>query len=263
MLTFPARGSPDRRIRTAALDSLRTFLPAQAAAKLSPLDLLKLWKGLFVSLWMCDRPVPQQNLCADLAGLIEILPRDAVVPWLRGFWATMAREWTTGIDVHRMNKFLLLVRRVLEKSLRWMRRGGQEKKGDVWDAQRTDQILGLLEEWPFAGEDEVPRDTAGDPYTVPSGLRIHILDIWVDEAEKAGLLEEDDEQAKDIMGRISALVDALERNTTSTAVRIRAKESLEDDRLPGNQGKSKGEDDSDEEMVAGDEDKGSWDGFDD
>ena len=224
--------------------------------------MLKMWKGLFVSLWMCDRPIPQQNLCAELAGLLDVLPRAAVVPWLRGFWATMAREWTTGIDVHRMNKFLLLVRRVVEKSFRWMGTGGKGKKGEAWDQERTDQILGLLREWPLSPEQEVPRDTAGDPYIVPSGLRIHVLDIWVDEAEKAGLLEEGDEQAKDIVGRIAAMVDALERQTTSASVRIRAKESLEDDRLPGKQTQSVPGDDNDEEIPDA-KDSNSWDGFDD
>ncbi len=209
---------------------------------------------------MCDRPIPQQNLCIDLAGLIEVLPRDAVVPWLRGFWATMAREWTTGIDVHRMNKFLLLVRRVLEASLRWIKlptQGG--KQTGAWDERKADQIVALLREWPFAPDGEVPRDSDGDPYTIPAGLRIHVLDVWVDEAEKAGLLEDDDKEAAEIVHRISGLVDELEQHTPSTAVRVRAKESLGDERLPGNKAKDGAE--QDEQMADGDDD--SWDGFDD
>ena len=234
--------------------------------------MLKLWKGLFYALWMCDRAVPQQTLCAELADLIFVLPREAVVPWLRGFWATMAREWT-GIDVLRMEKFLLLVRRVVGAGFKWMRKGsgeeGKKKKGaegGVWEQSKVDDVMGLLGEWPFALEDEALVDPAAEgeeqiSQAIPAGLRLHVLDVWVDEAEKVGLLEEGDEEASKIIQRISELVDALEQATTRPGVRLRSKESLADERLPGNR-KASGDSDEDEDMDdAGD--NGSWDGFED
>ena len=244
------------------------------ASALSPLDVLKLWKGLFYALWMCDRPLPQQALAQDLADLVYVLPTPArggdnggeevvvVAAWLRGFWATMAREWT-GIDVLRMDKFLLLVRRVLGASLAWMRvadgeeagrtkkrrSGGEEKtRKSRWDGKRVDAVIGVLGEFPFVLEEdaktsrqqeggESEEKKKGDELTprfVPVGLKLHALDIWVDEAEKVGLLEDEDEEAKDIVRRITELVDELEKGTTSPAVRIRSKQSLLDDRLPFN-----------------------------
>lgn len=261
----------DRKLRTKSLESLRNFLSArQVASTLSPLDVLKLWKGLFYALWMCDRPLPQQALAQDLADLVYVLPDreggEVVAAWLRGFWATMAREWT-GIDVLRLDKFLLLVRRVLGASLAWMkvreeegtqkkrRSSGKEKKTSRWDKKKVDAVLGVLGDYPFAleedakprGEEEVEeeaekkghgahetQDAVLTPKYVPVGLKLHALDIWVDEAEKVGLLEEDDEEAKDIMRRITEMVDELEKGTTSPAVRIRSKQSLLDDRLPFN-----------------------------
>jgi ribosomal RNA-processing protein 1 len=245
------------------------------ARSLSELDILKLWKGLFYALWMCDRPLPQQALAQDLADLIYVLPQqgdggeEVVAAWLRGFWATMAREWT-GIDVLRMDKFLLLVRRVLGASLGWMKvveeegekekkqkkrkSSGEEKKSGSsrWDGKKVDAVLGVLADYLFVLEEDAKtsrrqEDEEEDgekakgggsdaltPMFVPVGLKLHALDIWVDEAEKVGLLEEEDEEAKDIMRRITAIVDELERGTTSPAVRIRAKQSLLDDRLPFN-----------------------------
>jgi ribosomal RNA-processing protein 1 len=248
---------------------------------------LKLWKGLFYALWMCDRAVPQQALCADLAGLVHILPDPTVVPWLRGFWATMAREWS-GIDVLRLDKFLLLVRRVLGATLLWMRvrdddrgreedkekpqgkgkskdNGGKKAKQAVsrWDPKKVDDIVGLFGEWPFvledearAGkeaqerEDEAREDEDEDeenrkqnkvddkeslsPHYVPVGLKLHVLDIWVDEAERVGLLEVEDDTAQDIVRRITELVNKLEKGTLSMAIRMRSKQSLLDDRLPWN-----------------------------
>lgn len=237
--------------------------------------MLKLWKGLFYALWMCDRAVPQQNLCDELAGLVHVVPREAVVPWLHGFWATMAREWT-GIDVLRMDKFLLLVRRVVGAGFGWMRMGGgggetnrerQLEDGDkkkTWDEGRVDDVVGLLGHWPFALEDEarIEQGTERDgpiPQKIPAGLRLHVLDIWVDEAEKAGLLEDGDDEAGRIVQRISDQIDALEQATTSPAVRIRSKESLADERLPGNRSLD-GEREGAREAQG---DSGSWDGFDD
>ncbi|KAK3902078.1 nucleolar protein,Nop52-domain-containing protein [Staphylotrichum tortipilum] len=267
--------SSDRKIRTSALSSLQSFLSArQVASALTPLDTLKLWKGLFYALWMCDRAIPQQNLCNELADLVFVLPREAVVPWLRGFWATMSREWT-GIDVLRMEKFLLLVRRVVGASFKWMRKGsggaGGGKKGKTggsdWDASKVDEMVGLLGEWPFALEEEARIENIAEEdgqidQKIPAGLRLHVLDVWVDEAGKAGLLEDGDDEAKHIIQRISDQVDALEDATTSPAVRARSKESLADDRLPGNRKPGHGDlEDKNVEDAPGD--GGDWDGFDD
>lgn len=311
--THQRRPRPDRKTRTAALTSLRTFLGAKhIATALTTLDVLKLWKGLFYALWMCDRPLPQQQLCADLSsGLLlgGVFPENddgAVVrAWLRGFWATMAREWTTGIDVLRMEKFLLLVRRMLGASLVWARRrapptgsskkaagarkkraaDGAEKKATAaataeeeqprWDERRVEVVLALLADWPLRPDEET-KDAAGEeeeedgelmPKFVPAGLKLHVLDIWVDEADKAGLIEESEAEAEDeekkkaeegvlpgrvVLERINELVEKLNAETRSTAVRIRSKESLADDRLPWNkkEGGNDGED-------------GEWGGLDD
>ncbi|KAM7207140.1 Nucleolar protein,Nop52 domain containing protein [Naviculisporaceae sp. PSN 640] len=271
--------SSDRKTRTSALASLQHFLSArQVSEALKPLDILKLWKGLFFALWMCDRPIPQQNLCNELADLIYILPRQAVVPWLRGFWSTMSREWT-GIDVLRMEKFLLLVRRMVGASFRWMKaiEGKEASSADApWDAERVNEVLRLLGEWPFALDEEIKSDDEVDktqnqeeqdilaPRKIPVGLKLHVLDIWVDEAEKVGLLEEDDEKARQILERIVDRVDTLEKRTISPAVRVRSKESLADDRLSANKTQQLGSktQDRDTEMEEA-EDGGSWDGFDD
>ncbi|KAL2200215.1 nucleolar protein,Nop52-domain-containing protein [Corynascus similis CBS 632.67] len=272
--------SSDRKIRTSALSSLHAFLSArQVASALTPIDVLKLWKGLFYALWMCDRAIPQQNLCNELAELIHILPREAVATWLRGFWATMAREWT-GIDVLRMEKFLLLVRRVVGAGFKWMRKEGGSAEGKKkgrgdgrsnWDASKVDVIVGLLGEWPLALEEEARIERAVDSegkdsdvsQKIPAGLRLHVLDIWVDEAEKAGLLEDDDTEAKQITQRISDQIDALEEATTSPAVRVRSKESLADNRLFANR-EPGSEPGADESTTKGQgDDGGDWDGFDD
>ena len=88
----------DKRTRDQAVESLRTYL--SSGRKFEPVELLKLWKGLFYCMWMSDRPLTQQRLAIDLAGLVDVLRPEIVVPWLDAFWKTMAREWN-GIDVLR------------------------------------------------------------------------------------------------------------------------------------------------------------------
>jgi ribosomal RNA-processing protein 1 len=88
----------DRKIRDQALDTLRSFM--QHRTSVDQAELLKLWKGLFYCMWMSDKPRTQQQLARDLANLVDIVPKEAVVPFLQAFWRTMAREWM-GIDVLR------------------------------------------------------------------------------------------------------------------------------------------------------------------
>ncbi|KAI2607950.1 hypothetical protein GGR54DRAFT_633099 [Hypoxylon sp. NC1633] len=253
--------SSDRKIRTSALGTLRTYLSAPTTArKLTDLDHMKLWKGLFYSVWMCDRPVPQQNLCAELAALLSILPTPSddegavVIPFLRAFWATLSREWTA-IDVLRMEKYLLLVRRVFGASLAWVGEGKRTRKEARWTGTRAVRLLQLLEEWPL--------ESTGDLAKVPVGLRLHVLDIWVDEVKRLELLEEGGEEGQDnggkeFLDKIRAIVEVQTRSTCKP-VKARAKESLADDRLPWNGATSLDHDAVDNDRNGQD----GWDGFND
>ena len=223
---------------------------------------------------MCDRPIPQQNLCAELAGLIRVLPDDAVGPWLAAFWETIGREWT-GIDVLRLEKFMLLVRRMLGAGLAWVcnvlpaesaagEGGGAQQQGAGGKGEtrkmkngrrRIDILLENLASWPFETGDDLSR--------VPVGLRLHVLDIWVDEAEKLGLLdaEKTGEPGRQFLDRLGLLIEAQTRSTCKP-VRLRAKEMLADDRLPWNADDA-GDDEVGKSAKNSSGDKDSWDGFDD
>ncbi|KAK8131510.1 nucleolar protein-Nop52 [Apiospora sp. TS-2023a] len=245
--------SSERKVRTDALTTLRTFLTASTTTRtLTPLEHLKLWKGLFYALWMADRPIPQQNLCAELSSLLGILPDDAVVPFLRAFWETLSREWTS-IDVLRMEKFMLLVRRVLGASFAWAREGSGKKKSSKKSKNtetRAEAMLALLREWPI--------EETGDLAKVSVGLRLHVLDIWVDEVEKLGMTGEDatEDDAAFLQG-VKAVVET-QIKSPSKPVRARAKEGLSDERLPWNEKTAE-----DEEMGEKDDEDDDFGGFED
>ncbi len=147
----------------------------------------------FLGMWFSDGPRTQQRLAVDLAALLDVMPDDAaVMPFLDAFWKTMAREWN-GIDVLRMNKFLFLVRAYLGASFRYLaRRGGKggggdsgEDDGGAWRASAVRAHNAVLRATPLSAADG----------KVPNGLRYHVLDVFVDELEKAGALEVVDDDA--------------------------------------------------------------------
>jgi len=68
-------GSPEQRIRHAAVLSLNQYLTERSrihsdAVGLSELDLLKLWKGLWYTLYMADRVPVQEELAKKLSELL-------------------------------------------------------------------------------------------------------------------------------------------------------------------------------------------------
>ena len=98
--------------------------------RLAPLEMAKLWKGIFfcssaspspelsttladppylrLGFWMSDKPLVQQALASSLAGLVlDVRPKDrkagrverfrAAMTYLRGFWEATVREWS-GLD---------------------------------------------------------------------------------------------------------------------------------------------------------------------
>ncbi|WYZ35275.1 hypothetical protein EsH8_I_001551 [Colletotrichum jinshuiense] len=235
--------SSDRKLRTQSLTSLQTFLGSHRS--LTHLDALKLWKGLFYAMWMCDRPIPQQNLAAELAGLTACLRNKDVPTWLSAFWETLSRQWTD-IDVLRMEKFLLLVRRTFASGLQWVKDG-------KYAESRAAPLLAVLAEWPFELE--------GDLRKVPIGIRLHGVDLWVDELDRLEMLKEDDDKAVAFAKKVSELVDPLKRSPIKT-VRAKAAEAVEDDRLPWIESKAVEEEADDMDEDEDDEDD-EWGGIDD
>jgi ribosomal RNA-processing protein 1 len=165
-------------------------------------------------MWMSDRPHTQQTLADSLADLVSILPANTVIPFLRAYWQTMQREWTN-IDVLRMEKFLLLTRRYLGATFQVLQEG-------KWEEGLVREHMELVEEIPCNVED----------MRIPNGMRFHVIDIYVDELERVGVLESDEEQV--LQGLLQPLRRLAEKSPTKP-VRTKAKEALGDGRLPGNE----------------------------
>ncbi|KAK4066029.1 uncharacterized protein Triagg1_8338 [Trichoderma aggressivum f. europaeum] len=232
--------SSDRKLRTESLSSLQAFLSSRRS--LTPLDARKLWTGLYYALWMTDRPRPQQALAADLAGLVSGLQPACVEPWLAAFWSVLGVQWPH-IEALRLDKFLLLVRRMFAAHVKVVKENGFQ--GDL-----AEQVLRVFAQWCFDVEDE---------NKVALGLRLHVLDVWVDELEREGALVED-EHARAFVNKVGALVESLKRCPVKS-VRQRALDSYDDERLPWVEKKEEEEDDEEMDGEEGAEDA-EWGGID-
>ncbi|KAG6007708.1 hypothetical protein E4U21_005669 [Claviceps maximensis] len=250
--------SSDRKLRTQSLTAIQSFLSTKSSLSLP--EALKLWTGLYYALWMTDRPRPQQALATELASLSFSLPSSSQAAFLRAFWQILSRQWTH-IDALRMDKFLLLVRRVFAAHLRCARENN-------WQGKQVDVVLEILEHECF----DVQERGGGGATGVALGLRLHVLDLWVDEMEREGAVgekramqsEEDEASRAEFVQRIGHVVDGLRRSPVRS-VRARAEESYMDARLPwgkktasseleDGESESEGDDDDDEDGWGGIED---------
>ncbi|ODV94425.1 hypothetical protein PACTADRAFT_51261, partial [Pachysolen tannophilus NRRL Y-2460] len=170
----------DRRTREAAIESLKNYL--KNSKKLSDLDYQKLWKGLFYSMWFSDRPRPQQRLANNLGLLYyETIPLSKFISFLKAFYFVISKEWS-GIDQWRIDKFYMLIRKVVYYSLKRLQK-------EQFDTNLMEEYIKALSEIPLNGS-----------HKIPSAIPYHLCDIYLDELEKIMFEdlqeEEEEEEAK-------------------------------------------------------------------
>jgi ribosomal RNA-processing protein 1 len=109
----------------------------------------------------------QQALASDLAELLTPMPENNAPTFFRAFWETMTREWA-GLDVLRIDKFLLLVRRYVNAGFRYCAARG-------WKEEVVEELLlRPLEQGPLDPKNQ----------RMPNGVRFQLADVWVEELEK-------------------------------------------------------------------------------
>lgn len=179
--------STEKRVRDRAIRSLSAFLLHSTSADglvMPPVELAKLWKGIFYCYWMSDKPLVQQALADELAELVlSVAGHGADVEgdtdkatsaraltaldFYHGFWTTMATEWH-GVDKFRLNKYYLLMRRFLAAGLRLLQTYD-------WDEALVQRFASVM------------RGTDGPLVSnnvhMPDSITYHVCDIFLDELE--------------------------------------------------------------------------------
>lgn len=169
--------SNKRAVRENALATLKKFLSSkEKATKLDSNELNKLWKGLFYTMWFCDRPRPQQRLANELAGLFsESIIDEQFYKFVESFWKIMINEWRD-LDKWRTDKFLMLMRYVIRECF------ARIKKSN-WNEDKLELYLDALKSVILKDDVKTPR-----------AITYHIIDVWVDELERVIFGEEDESE---------------------------------------------------------------------
>lgn len=154
----------DKKVRDASVKSLRRWMLRRE--HVADADLMKIWKGLFYCFWMSDKVPVQQQLADSLSDLLlPPLPFDRALLFFRTFLVTMAREWTA-IDQLRMDKFMSLARRVLQKQIAVL-------QAEQWGQDKVEEFTDVL----------VESDLLSDQ-TGSRGFSFHFIDCFLAELER-------------------------------------------------------------------------------
>ncbi|EDK44820.1 conserved hypothetical protein [Lodderomyces elongisporus NRRL YB-4239] len=161
--------SNDKPTRDAALEALRKYLASKtlkSGNSLSLLDMEKLWRGLYFSMWFCDRPKAQERLAESLGQLYleNIKSVESFLLFTKAFNLIMIKEWAS-IDQWRIDKYYLLIRRVLRHNFQYL-------KKNQWDLELVKKWTQVMMETILSGGDKVP-----------VALPYHLCDIFLDELE--------------------------------------------------------------------------------
>jgi ribosomal RNA-processing protein 1 len=172
--------SNKRAVRENALSTLKKFLSSkEKAKKLDTNELNKLWKGLFYTMWFCDRPRPQQRLANELAKLFsESIVDEQFYKFVESFWTIMIKEWRD-LDKWRTDKFLMLMRYVIRECFTRI-------KNNDWDEKMLTLYLDVLTKVILKDDSQTPR-----------AITYHIIDVWVDEIENVIFGEQADEEEEE------------------------------------------------------------------
>lgn len=168
--------SNDRATREATFKALAKYLSSRNAAKLDTLEMEKLWKGLYFSMWFCDRPGPQQRLAESLGQLyLSHIALSAFPRFVEAFWVVMIREWPS-VDQWRIDKYYLLIRRIVRHCF-------MQLKTQNWDLELVSAYVQVMEKQPLSGDQRVG-----------TALPYHLCDIWMDEMERVVFVKDEEKE---------------------------------------------------------------------
>ncbi|EDV58696.1 ribosomal RNA processing protein 1 homolog [Drosophila erecta] len=155
--------------RNRQIHILRKWFKARAGSSFpfNEDDFMRIWKGLYYTMWMSDKPLVQEELAEQLAQMVDSFGGNTAcsLAYFSAFMRTMCQEYF-GIDQWRMDKFLMLTRRMVRYLLRLLKQNNWES--DLIAAFNSSMQLSVLSEQPKS-----------------RGMTMHYLDVFFEELAKA------------------------------------------------------------------------------
>ncbi|XP_011871319.1 PREDICTED: ribosomal RNA processing protein 1 homolog [Vollenhovia emeryi] len=156
----------DKKVRDKVLKRVKKWLTvrSQSSFEFTRADFMNLWKGLFYCMWMSDKMLIQEELAESLSKLVHCLnSMDAIVLYTSCALWTISKEWF-GIDQYRLDKFSMLVRRILRQSF-------VVCKNQSWDMKWVMEICRVFRQL-FLNVD------------TGIGFNLHMTEIYLEELAK-------------------------------------------------------------------------------
>ncbi|XP_030041016.2 ribosomal RNA processing protein 1 homolog [Manduca sexta] len=152
-------------------------------------DFTRVWKGLFYAVWMSDKPLVQEELCDNIAGILELFPNDQfkhAIMMIKAGLRVLATEWF-GIDQHRMDKFMMLVRRFLRGSLGCLQRCN-------WDVDNCKMYSKML-----SSSDGILAAKTPHYARNATSMLLHFIDCFLEEVSKVSSGEIPDDSLVELL----------------------------------------------------------------
>ncbi|VDN23070.1 unnamed protein product [Gongylonema pulchrum] len=159
-----ASGEPITRRR-----AFRTLLMQVAGLEFESGAMLHLSKGLHYAMWMQDKMLWQEQLADNIASLLTRFVRESESAlFVKCMLICLSHEWPR-IDRWRMDKFLMLMRRLVRTLFSYLR-------SKDWEPSLTNMYITALK---------------GCVISSGLGLKFHFASIYLDELDAAGGLSAD------------------------------------------------------------------------
>ncbi|XP_014204202.1 ribosomal RNA processing protein 1 homolog isoform X2 [Copidosoma floridanum] len=158
----------DKKVRDKVLKNLKRWLTVRSRSSFAftEEDFLRLWKGLFYCMWMSDKPLVQEDLAESLSNLVHCFESiDTALLYTKCTLKSLATEWL-GLDNYRVDKFEMLVRRILRQTFVVCKKLSWKKKCVVGVGKVLEEIL---------------MDAKNC-----LGLKLHITNVYMEELAKVG-----------------------------------------------------------------------------
>lgn len=173
-------------VRDKAIKKLKKWLMSRSSicdgevskATFNDSEMLRLWKGLHYCFWMSDKPLVQEELAEKIASIIHCFKthEESALLYLECFLMTLGREWI-GIDKHRMDKFMMLTRRMMRQSFVYV----AEKN---WDCKLIENMANVFELVVLSA------NRIQNNASIALGFQLHFTDLYLEELAKASKMTE-------------------------------------------------------------------------
>ncbi|XP_073972907.1 ribosomal RNA processing protein 1 homolog Nnp-1 [Rhodnius prolixus] len=163
----------DKTLRVRALRRLKKWLISKSNVEngITQDGFIRLWRGLFYNVWMSDKPLVQEEVVEAISNLIHCFSNfSEAQTFIMCFFQTLSESWF-GLDSHRLDKYLMFVRRFLRQSF----------------------VLAENYEWKSEHLMELIASFKKAFLKAPLGLLMHVCEIYLEELAKVtkGKLDED------------------------------------------------------------------------